>query len=153
MKSSLDLLKTIPDHPEANLAVGKFRSFVQGHWAAGVPHLALGSDKLLKDAALAEQDAAKDKANEVKAADAWWEFAQGAPEAEKRPAESRARHWYNRALATLTGPLPCPTAVAPPLAAGVAPPAPLPPPLAAPMAAPVTSSVTTTIIVNEPVCS
>ena len=48
VKPAVDRLKAIPDDPEANLAVGKFRCFVQGRWADGLKVLAEGSHPALK---------------------------------------------------------------------------------------------------------
>jgi hypothetical protein len=102
-RPALEKLRTAPDDPDANLAAGKFRCFVQGRWADGVKLLAKGSNAALKQAAEQEVAVPSPGPAEVKVADAWWDFARDAPDAEKRVAEARARYWYGRAVAGLTG--------------------------------------------------
>ena len=103
VKPAADRLKLAPDDPDANLALGKFRCFTQSRWEDGLKLLAKGSNPSLKS--LAELDLATPRmgAVEIKVADQWWEFAQAAMDAEKRAATARARFWYGRALAGLTG--------------------------------------------------
>jgi hypothetical protein len=100
---ALERLKIAPDDPDANLVAGKFRCFVQGRWADGAKMLAKGSSPALKPAAELELAAPPSGPADVKVADAWWDFAQAAPDAERRPAEARARYWYGRAVPGLTG--------------------------------------------------
>ncbi|MGA2257035.1 MAG: hypothetical protein ABSG53_20480, partial [Thermoguttaceae bacterium] len=51
---AVDSLDKTATDPAANLAVGKYRCFVQGKWNKGIPMLALGADPALKDLALKE---------------------------------------------------------------------------------------------------
>jgi WD40 repeat protein len=100
---ALEKLKATPDDPDANLVVGKFRCFVQGRWADGMKLLAKGSSPTLKQVAELELAAPASGPADVKVADAWWDIAQAAPDAEKRAAEARARYWYVRAVPGLMG--------------------------------------------------
>jgi WD40 repeat protein len=100
---ALERLKAAPDDPDANLVVGKFRCFVQGRWADGVKLLAKGSGAPLKQVAELELAAPPAGPADVKVADAWWDFAQAAPDVERRAAEARARYWYVRAVPGLMG--------------------------------------------------
>ncbi len=54
VKDAAQKLSTVGDDPEANLAYGKFLTFVKGDFERGLPHLAKGSDPFLK--ALAQHD-------------------------------------------------------------------------------------------------
>jgi hypothetical protein len=101
-KPAFDTLAAKPDDPAANAAVGRFRCFVQGRWAEGVKNLAKGDHPQLKAAAALEL-ATETELPDVKQGDAWWDFAASAPEAEKKPAEGRARHWYHKVFDELTG--------------------------------------------------
>jgi hypothetical protein len=56
VQSAMDVLKTKPTDPEANLTVGKFHCFLKSQWAAGVLRLALGSDETLTALAAMELD-------------------------------------------------------------------------------------------------
>jgi len=104
IKDALAILETKPTHPDANLAVGKYRCFVRGDWENGLPNLALGSDPVLQK--LAEQevvmpDSASDQA---KLADGWWEFAEKEKDAAaKKLMQQRAGYWYKKAAPSLTG--------------------------------------------------
>lgn len=104
VKDALEKLKATPDDPEANLAVGKYRCFVQARWDEGLKHLVKGNNAVLKAAAELDAKASQDSSVETQAGEAWWEFAQKeAKDAEKRAAENRARLWYARAYPRLTG--------------------------------------------------
>jgi hypothetical protein len=103
LKPAIEKLKLTPDDPDANLAVGRYRCFVQGRWDDGLKLLAKGSLPALKAAAALDLEAPKAGFADVKVADAWWDYAQAAPAEEKRPAEARARYWYSRAVGGLSG--------------------------------------------------
>ncbi|MDB5309188.1 MAG: hypothetical protein JWO38_3390 [Gemmataceae bacterium] len=102
IKPAREALKTAPDDPAANLAVGRYRCFVQGKWEEGLKHLAKGSHPGLKAAAEADL-AAQAGTADLKVADAWREYAAAAPEADKWAADGRGRYWDVRVAAGLTG--------------------------------------------------
>jgi hypothetical protein len=99
----LALLKSKPDDPAANLAVGRFLCLYKIDWDAGVPLLAKGSNEKLKSAALRDLKAlAGDATAQLAAADAWYDLAKSEVK-DRRPAmQVRAHHWYLQALPMLT---------------------------------------------------
>ncbi len=103
VKSAMEKLKTDPDDPAANLAVGRYRCLARGQWDQGLGHLLKGSHPDLKAAAEEELKASKTGVPDSKVADCWWEFAQTLAADERRVAEARARYWYARALPGLMG--------------------------------------------------
>jgi serine/threonine-protein kinase len=96
-------LKTKPDDPEANLAVGKFACFDKGDWDKGLPMLAKGSDVRLKTLAQKELGQPPDGMAQVEVADAWNDLAKGEQGNVKLQIQRRAYHWYEQALPTLQG--------------------------------------------------
>ncbi|MDB5308311.1 MAG: hypothetical protein JWO38_2513 [Gemmataceae bacterium] len=103
VKLALDRLKANPDDTDAALTVGKYRCYTQGRWEEGLKLLAKGGGPALKAVAELDANTPRDGSPDAKAADAWWDYAQTAPDAEKRVAEARARHWYALALPKLAG--------------------------------------------------
>jgi hypothetical protein len=99
----MEKLKTEPNDEAANLTVGKYRCFVQGRWADGLKLLTRGGNVALKGVAELDLQTPALGAPDVKVADAWWDYAQTAPDSEKRAAEARARFWYTRAVPGLAG--------------------------------------------------
>ncbi len=105
VQPALEVLATKPTDPEANLAVGRFRCFVQARWEAGAAYLAKADHPQLKAAGTLEAKAPTDSAGLGQLADAWWEAA-SAPNvdpSEKKVMEAHARRLYVRALPGLTG--------------------------------------------------
>ena len=92
-----------PDDPAANATLGRHLCFVTGKWDEGLPHLAKGSDPLLK--ALAAREArAPDDANAMAAlAEAWWKAADKAAKDDAATLRQRAAFWYRLAVPDLTG--------------------------------------------------
>ena len=90
---------TLDEHPldaDANLAVGRYRAFMKADWDHGAPMLALGSDLKLKQLATAELeadaelDATKRPDEQLKLADAWWNYASAVESSTRDRVESRA---------------------------------------------------------------
>lgn len=96
IKTALETLKTSPDDPDANLAVGKFNCLVKGNFDSGLPQLAKGSDKTLAELAKLDLSKPIDIAQRLKVADGWWETG-------KRPARLRAKAMYEEMRTTATG--------------------------------------------------
>lgn len=95
-------LKVNPDNPDASAIVGRYLCFVQGEWGEGLPLLARGSDKALRELAAKDQAGPNDAAAMADLADQWWNL----PDTVRTPqtkSRQRAVHWYERALANLTG--------------------------------------------------
>jgi hypothetical protein len=91
-----------PDDPDANLLVGRFLCFAQGHWDDGIPLLLQGSDAKLK--AQAEKDYNEPKTPEQMAdvADGWWDWP-GTKQTPQYWSRQRAVFWYEQAAAKLDG--------------------------------------------------
>lgn len=100
---ALAKLKSAPDDPAANLAVGRFLCFAKGDWGGGLPRLAKGSDPALMATAAADLAAPTDPAARADLADQWWDAAAKEPSlAVKRWERQRAALWYDRAAPGLT---------------------------------------------------
>jgi len=103
VQQALELLRTQPGDPAANLTVGTYYCFVKGDWQKGLPKLAVSADPLLKPLAEKDLAAPKPAADRLALADAWWEVAEKQdPEAQQR-VRRHAAAWYEPILADLTG--------------------------------------------------
>ncbi len=100
---ALDLLADEPAHAGANLTVGRWYCFNAGNWAKGLPALAKGTDAQLSK--LAAQDLARpqDPKQRKTLAERWWDLAKKERGPQQRGIQARARHWYELAVAGLTG--------------------------------------------------
>ena len=98
-----DMLAKNPTDPAANLAVGRYRCFVQGKWSMGISMLALGDDPALKDLACKELKGITDAAEEVKLGDAWWDVGEKKNALAKKSIQDHAASWYQQALPGLSG--------------------------------------------------
>lgn len=103
VKRSLTTLTQNPKDPAANLKVGKFRCFVHDDWDHGLPLLALGSDRTLKDIAQMELAQPTGSDEQLKLGDAWWGLAGSEKSDLKSKYQARAAKWYEAALPQLTG--------------------------------------------------
>jgi len=103
VKNDLEKLKTAPDDPEANLAVGKYFCLSQGNWEQGLKHLAAGADAAL--AALARRELTQPSVPEDQfaLAEEWWKLSADEKSPLKAPIEERAKHWYRKAAPFLSG--------------------------------------------------
>ena len=103
-QAAAETLESDPDHPDANLALGKVQCFALDDWPSGLKHLAAGSDDLLRNASeleLAEPESANDR---LSVANAWWMAAPSTTNDDERLAMlRRARDWYKQALPELKG--------------------------------------------------
>jgi len=93
-KPAFETLKTSPDDPDANLAVGLFYCGVKDDWDKGCPHLAKSSEPALQIPAQLEIDAAGGQIAPIRLADAWWDAALARSPTERGPMLLRARFWY-----------------------------------------------------------
>ncbi|HJZ59715.1 MAG TPA: hypothetical protein VKE74_32530 [Gemmataceae bacterium] len=104
VKIHLETLKTKPDDPEANLAVGKYEFAGKEEFETGAKYLAKGSDPRLKDAALKDIKAAGGgEAEQLAAADAWYDIAASADPLSKPAYQLRAHYWYVEVLPDTSG--------------------------------------------------
>jgi serine/threonine-protein kinase len=74
-QAAVQKLTQAPADPAASLAAGRFLCFLKGDWAGGIPHLARGSDPVLRDAAEKDGAVSAGTAALPEAANAWWEAA------------------------------------------------------------------------------
>ena len=100
---SMEKLKTAPNDPAANLAVGKYLCFSKHEWEAGIPLLARGSDPALKHLATLEISRPTAGDDIVRIADGWWDLAAKESGAIKRDMRARAAVWYQPALSSVNG--------------------------------------------------
>ena len=102
-KAAWALMQDDPAEPAANLTAGRYQCFVKGDWAWGVPMLALGSDKALKNAALMELRQANSAEQQAAIGDAWWDAAETRQGEERNLLQLRAGLWYRQAEPKLAG--------------------------------------------------
>jgi hypothetical protein len=95
-----DKLKSAPDDPAANLAVGNYYAFVKRQWDLALPFLAKGSNAAVKAAVTLEQSRPKSADQLIATGDAWWDA--GEKEAATAPGRAamhgRAAYFYGQAL-------------------------------------------------------
>ncbi len=104
VKDHIATLKTNPDDPDANLAVGRFYCLIKQDWEAGIEYLAKGSNEQLKLAAKNDQAAGGGSEDDrAKAGDSWYELSRTADPSGKFAMQLRAHFWYTGAAAGLTG--------------------------------------------------
>ncbi len=103
LSPAIDKLKTAPDDPSANFAVGKYKCLIKGDWNEGLKMLLKSSNSEYKTAA--ELDlAAKDSLSILKAADKWWELAESVKDKfQSAGIKSRASELYQKILPELSG--------------------------------------------------
>jgi len=102
-REAANRLKSQPDDPAANLAVGKYLCLVKGRWETGLPHLAKAADAAWRAVAQKElaAPATADSQNEL--AEAWYQLAQQADAAYQPEINDRALFWYRKALPNFSG--------------------------------------------------
>jgi hypothetical protein len=91
-----------PDDARAAEAVGRFRCFVKGDWANGLPLLARGADANLRAAAAAELSKPEGPAR-ARLADDWWSVAAKNPGRPQFEIQRHAAEHYRAAAASLSG--------------------------------------------------
>lgn len=102
---AVGVLKTKPDDPAANLAVGRWHLVQDSDWKQAIPFLLKGGDPKWKAAAEMEQAKPTDAMAQVAIGDAWWEIAQKESGALKTAIQAHAGVWYERAQPMLTSAL------------------------------------------------
>ena len=91
VKEQMAKLKTDPDDPAANLAVGRFLCLAKHDWDAAIPLLAKGASGPLKEALDKDVKAADgDVTAQLVAADAWYDLGVPGQPPTSRPASSFA---------------------------------------------------------------
>lgn len=102
-KKARTTLETSPEDPAANAAVGQFECLLKGTWAEGLPLLVKGTEGPLRAAALRDDAGPTDPLEQVQTGDAWWDLAEKETGISRSNLRSRAAHWYERAIPTLSG--------------------------------------------------
>lgn len=92
-----DKLKTAPNDPVANLAVGGYYAYVKNQWEEALPYLQKGNNALVKRAIAAEEAHPKTPDQLIAAGDAWWDAG------EKEPASAPGRGAMRRHAASFYG--------------------------------------------------
>jgi uncharacterized membrane protein YgcG len=106
LEAALAKLKTNPNDADANLTIGRFKCFLLGDWAAGLPYLSKGNDDALKALAKQEETSPANADEQAKLADAWWDQSEKKGDRNDpmlKAIRARALYWYRLALPNLTG--------------------------------------------------
>lgn len=98
LKKARETLASSPDDAAANFAVGQFQAVVKGHWEAGLPLLAKGSDAGHRAAAEKDLAAPKEASDQAVAGDSWWDLSEKESGTAKDNLRARAIVWYERAV-------------------------------------------------------
>lgn len=99
----VEKLKTTPDDPSSNLAVGQFLCFKRGDWVRGLPMLAKGSDAKLRAAAASELARSNDPDAVERVADEWRAVAKGQVGLSRVRVGIHAADLYQMAIDSSTG--------------------------------------------------
>jgi hypothetical protein len=102
-QSAMATLASNPADPEGNLVAGKYRCFVKGDWARGLPMLAASGDAEYAGLAAEELKEITEPAAQVKQGDGWWELAEKRHWAPQKQLRLHAAYWYRKAIPQLTG--------------------------------------------------
>ncbi|MCE9529763.1 MAG: SUMF1/EgtB/PvdO family nonheme iron enzyme, partial [Planctomycetes bacterium] len=103
VQAARKVLTTKPDDPAANTTVGRFLCLIEGDWDAGLPLLAKCGDANLKEAAIKELAGPQESAQQMEAADAWWNVAEKESGTLQQMLQQRATAWYELAMPGLSG--------------------------------------------------
>jgi outer membrane biosynthesis protein TonB len=96
-------LQANPEDADAHLRLGQYLCYVRDDWKKGLPHLAKGSNTILKAAAALDLAGGRDAKQQVAIADAWWNSAEEDRTETKADKQLRAAFWYKKALPQLAG--------------------------------------------------
>lgn len=101
-REARERLKTAPDDPRANRALGEYLCFSKGNWTDGLPYLRKGEGTA---AELAGLDTADIPATEtsLRIADGWWSLSEQTDGLHARNIRLRAQAWYWWILPELSG--------------------------------------------------
>jgi len=100
----VEKLKTNPNDPAANLAVGRHYCFLKNDWGTGLPLLARSGDAELKLIAAQELTVPTEPSAIARLADAWWSIANKQSDSlAKIAVTAHAAALYNKAFPNLAG--------------------------------------------------
>ncbi len=103
VQDALATLSREPTDPEANLVVGTHYCLRKRKWKKGIPHLAGGSNSVLKAAALQELKGVNVAVDMVDVADRWLEASEHELDWRQAAILARAEYWYRRSRSGLSG--------------------------------------------------
>jgi WD40 repeat protein len=103
LASATAVIKTKPDDPAANEALGRYWAFTRGRWEIGLKHLVKSSNKELATVAKDDLRNPLAGAGRTAIADAWYKLAKSHTGAEHRGLIDRAWLWYAAAASTGDG--------------------------------------------------
>ncbi|HYE05687.1 MAG TPA: hypothetical protein VEL07_09160 [Planctomycetota bacterium] len=92
-----------PVDPAANTKAGKYWCLVANQWDLGLPMLANGDDEKLLKIANMEIESPDGAAQQAELGDSWYALAKTTSRPYKDLMFDRARHWYKRCQADITG--------------------------------------------------
>jgi hypothetical protein len=98
------ILEKSPEDPAANLVKGSYLCFRKGDWDWGLPFLAWGEDRSLRDTARKDLEGPETTTAQVALGDAWWDLAEARPGPAEPALRARAAYWYQEARDGLAGP-------------------------------------------------
>ena len=91
-------LKTSPNDPTANFAVGSYLCFAKDRWESGLPLLERAGIPAIAAAASKEIAAHADGSQRLAVADAWWNASQKQTGLAAQAMRDRAVTWYEKAV-------------------------------------------------------
>lgn len=103
VRPAFSKLKSDPNDPAANLAVGRYLCFKKNKWETGLAHLAKGSDPELKQLAQSETSASADSRVREDLAGQWWNLADQHPQLPQKAIQTHAADLYRQAMPGLSG--------------------------------------------------
>lgn len=92
-----------PDNAAANLVMGRFLCLSKGDWESGLPHFLKCSDPAFRDLAVSDFNTPDDASEQMAVGDGWWGLSKKEKGIARKNLRQRAGHWYQRAVAGLTG--------------------------------------------------
>jgi hypothetical protein len=98
-------LKSTPEDPQANFAVGRWHAIEENDWTSALQHLSIGKELKWKKAAALELENPSDAMKQQSVADAWWDLAATETGGTKTGLLLHSSEWYEKALANTKSPL------------------------------------------------
>jgi hypothetical protein len=103
--SATEKLKSSPEDPHSNFAVGRWHAIEENDWTSALQHLSLGKEPKWKKAAALELENPSDATKQQSVADAWWDLAATETGGTKTGLILHSSEWYEKTLANTKSPL------------------------------------------------
>ncbi|MDB5389164.1 MAG: hypothetical protein JWM11_4810 [Planctomycetaceae bacterium] len=104
-QKAVDKLKSAPEDPGANFAIGRWYAIEENNWASALKHLSKVKESKWKAAASLELEDPSDATKQQSVAEAWWELAATEKGETKTKLMLHAGEWYEKTLSNTTSPL------------------------------------------------